>query len=446
MGAAVDRLLGLLDAGDRYDIPLEDLRATQIAAANERLQEQRPRIRLLANRADAGGVSEIRDYADLVPLLFAHTAYKGYPEAWLAERRWDRLCRWLDTISSHRVEGVDLNDVRDLDDWIDRLADKGHFLSCSSGTTGKISMITASAADRAITRAVTAKTMQWATGIAPERDRLIFTVNPSGNNFRNIDATEGVMEAYGAPDGDHRFKARITIGEVSRMVALRRSITDGVALPADLAAYETISAERQKILDDAVLAAAEGLVASRGQKALVVGQFPLVHRVCELIREMGCGGADFHPDNAMLVAGGLKGASLPPDYREFIAQTLNIKPRHVYHFYAMQEAITQFPRCEAGRYHTSPWILLLPLDSPGEQLLEPVGGQVEGRAAFFDLAVEGRWGGVISGDKIQVDYGRCACGRPGPTIDPDIVRYKDLPGGDKITCAGTIDAYVRGVA
>jgi hypothetical protein len=53
---------------------------------------------------------------------------------------------------------------------------------------------------------------------------------------------------------------------------------------------------------------------------------------------------------------------------------------------------------------------------------------------------------VISGDKIVIDYGRCACGRQGPTIDPDIVRYKDLPGGDKITCAGTIDAYVRGVA
>ena len=27
----------------------------------------------------------------------------------------------------------------------------------------------------------------------------------------------------------------------------------------------------------------------------------------------------------------------------------------------------------------------------------------------------------------------------------DVVRYKDLPGGDdKLSCAGTIDAYVRG--
>jgi hypothetical protein len=446
MGAAVDRLLALLDAEGRYDIPLAELRPAQIAAADERLQSLVGRIRLLENRARGGKVREIRNYGDLVPLLFAHTAYKSYPESWLTEGRWDRLGRWLNAISAYPVEDVDLRDVRDVDDWIERLAAKGHFLSCSSGTSGKISMIDASQADRVVTRAVTAKTMQWATGIRPEHDRLIFTLNPRGNNFRNIDATEGVMEAFGAPDGDHRFPARITIGEVSRMVALRRNITEGVALPGEIAAYEAISAERQQLMDDAVLQAAEGLVANRRRKAVVVGQFPLAHRVCETIRAMGHGGEDFHPENALLVAGGLKGAALPADYREFIVRTLNIPERNIYHFYAMQEVITQFPRCGAGRYHVAPWVLLLPLDASGEQLLAPEAGEVEGRAAFFDLAVEGRWGGVISGDRIRIDYGRCACGRQGPTIDSDIVRYKDLPGGDKITCAGTIDAYVRGVA
>jgi hypothetical protein len=32
------------------------------------------------------------------------------------------------------------------------------------------------------------------------------------------------------------------------------------------------------------------------------------------------------------------------------------------------------------------------------------GGEVEGRAAFFDLSLDGRWGGVISGDKISIDF------------------------------------------
>jgi hypothetical protein len=86
------------------------------------------------------------------------------------------------------------------------------------------------------------------------------------------------------------------------------------------------------------------------------------------------------------------------------------------------------------------------LDTGGEKLLDPGGGEIEARAAFFDTSIEGRWGGVISGDKVSVSFASCQCGRQGPTVAREITRYADLPGGDKITCAGSIDAYVRGVA
>jgi len=33
-----------------------------------------------------------------------------------------------------------------------------------------------------------------------------------------------------------------------------------------------------------------------------------------------------------------------------------------------------------------------------------------------------------------------------PSIRNDIVRYADLEDNDKIGCAGTIDAYVRGMS
>ncbi|MFT4027569.1 MAG: hypothetical protein QM676_12315, partial [Novosphingobium sp.] len=79
--------------------------------------------------------------------------------------------------------------------------------------------------------------------------------------------------------------------------------------------------------------------------------------------------------------------------------------------------------------------------------LLPVGeGKVEGRAAFFDLSMDGRWGGVISGDKIEIDYTPCACGARSPSISDTIARYADLSGDDKIGCAGTVDAYVRGLS
>jgi len=62
----------------------------------------------------------------------------------------------------------------------------------------------------------------------------------------------------------------------------------------------------------------------------------------------------------------------------------------------------------------------------------------------MDLSIEGRWGGIISGDKVSVSFAKCACGHQGPTVGREILRFSDLPDGDKISCAGSIDAYVRG--
>jgi hypothetical protein len=113
----------------------------------------------------------------------------------------------------------------------------------------------------------------------------------------------------------------------------------------------------------------------------------------------------------------------------------------------MQEIQTSMPRCRAGRYHLPPWLIPLLLDEGGDNLLPVAGtGEVEGRAGFFDRSIDGRWNGVISGDKISLTYDRCASGSPSPSIRDDITRYADLAGGDKITCAGTADAYVRGIS
>src|SRR5437879_2322664 len=103
MDAAVERLKKLADARDRFDIPASELLPTQLEAANELLQDRINKIRLLRNRAETGGVEAIREPADIIPLLFAHTAYKSYPEGWLTEQKWDRLGKWLETISTHPV-------------------------------------------------------------------------------------------------------------------------------------------------------------------------------------------------------------------------------------------------------------------------------------------------------------------------------------------------------
>ena len=86
------------------------------------------------------------------------------------------------------------------------------------------------------------------------------------------------------------------------------------------------------------------------------------------------------------------------------------------------------------------------LDKQGDNLLPMRSGEYEGRAAFFDLSIDGRWGGIISGDKICLDFSPCACGARGPSIRDNVMRYADIEGDDKIGCAGTVDAYVRGLS
>jgi hypothetical protein len=137
---------------------------------------------------------------------------------------------------------------------------------------------------------------------------------------------------------------------------------------------------------------------------------------------------------------------VPDNYKEIIFDTFNITPERTCHAYGMQEMNTTAPRCSHGRYHIPPWVMLLLLDESGEQLIEPPAtGEVEGRAAFFDLSLDGRWGGIISGDKIRATWQPCPCGNRSPSVADDIQRYADLASGDKIACSGTIDAYVRGV-
>jgi len=449
MGEAVERLTRLVEAPDRYDIPFGDLRAAQIRAMNERFQERKSHIKLVEHRAREAGIREVRSHEEVVNLLLPHTAYKSYPEGWLAQQRWDRLSKWLDTVSAHRIPVNEVSRADDVDGWIEKLAAQGFFVSCSSGTTGKSAMLVASQADMSWCKKEAVATYSWGSGVKPARDRRIFGMAAIAHVPRNLATGEAYTAALQDPSCE-RFSypvPPITVGALTQMVVLRKAIADGTARPGDIAAYEELSAARQKAVDAAVGLTAQAVVAARHHKIHVTGLWLGLYNVAKAVRDMGYSGQDFHPENSIYVGGGLKRAKLPQDYREFVYETFNIQPQRNYQNYSMQELHSGMPRCQAGgRYHVPPWVVPLILDKAGEKLLPVIEEEYEGRAAFFDLSLDGRWGGVISGDKISIDFRPCACGSRGPSIRDNVVRYADLEGDDKIGCAGTVDAYVRGVA
>ncbi|MBA4024562.1 MAG: hypothetical protein C0482_19595 [Gordonia sp.] len=417
-----------------------------IEVLDARFQERRAQVPVLAQRAEGEGITEIGSREDLVPLLFPHTTYKSYPESLIAKGKWAQMNRWLDSLSTHRVADIDVDGVQDVDDWIDRLEAAGHMVSSSSGTSGKGSFLNKTQFDRD-TSSQNMLDCLAELGLPPANKWNFIPVGPETTLSSHIAMREMLAASYrsrdsielpptSAPGGHHRY--------MSRLQAMRRAMADGTAAPDEVAQFEAEAARRQEQNEERLHYFAQQIRERRSERFFFSSQFPNLYRLTEILREMGVEDGDLTGDNALTTGGGLKGTSLPDDYQSKIYRLLNIDPSRFLHYYSMQELNLRMPKCLAGRYHVPAEVVLLVLDKNGETLAPVSDGQVEGRAGFFDTTVDGRWGGTISGDKIRANLGGCPCGRPGTTVFDQISRYSDLKDDDKITCAGTMDAYVRG--
>ena len=133
------------------------------------------------------------------------------------------------------------------------------------------------------------------------------------------------------------------------MIMLRRKITDGTALASEVAEFERLSAARLTGVEEAMADAIDELIKSREQKLFLAGMWATLYPLAAGVRERGYGGSDFRDDNTLLTGGGLKGATLPDDYRDVVQSTFGVADEREYNFYSMQEVNTPFPRCRSSR-------------------------------------------------------------------------------------------------
>ena len=414
---------------------------------NARFQERVEQVPVLRRRAHDEGVKEIAALDDLVPLLFPHTVYKSYPPQLVEQGRWAQMNTWLDSTSTYRID-VDVDGVTDVDGWIDRLATAGHLVSASSGTTGKSSFLVKTEAD--IDAVIAGHFEALADhGVLPDHSWHLVSTTPDVGNIVGRRSAAQLQEHMARPDGIPPFPspppAEGQQAYMARLTRIRRAVADGSATPDEIAAMEADGARRQEEAQRRLDYYADEVLARPDEKFLFGAMMAMAWRLVETLRDHGAKPGDLTGPNAIVMAGGTKGAVLPDDAEEQIMAMLNVTEERFAQHYSMQEINVGMPRCGEGRYHVRPDLLLVVLDEPAEALL-PLDddGTVEGRAAYFDFTVDGRWGGTISGDHIHADFGPCPCGRPGPTVRRDITRFANKVDGDKITCAGTMDAYVRG--
>ena len=436
-------LLDMIIEPDAFNHPRAEIEPLQLKAANAHFAKLKDRIPILKRRAEEENITEIKDFSDLVPLLFSHTNYKSYPEVLLRTGKWERLCAWLNTLAGSDVTDKDVSGVKDVDEWIRRLGEQGVPILATSGTTGKCSFLPATDEDVKLKKRHFKHVMGWPYKVATN-DRSVFISGPIEGPNSAIEFGQFARDLWSKPDAFFNLtKVPLRISEVSKAAQLKQAILEGRASQEEMDAANEAAAQSAKRAAKELDEFIDQLLAHRHEPVFVNGLWAQQMLIIERARELGIPDGDFHPDSCILVGGGVKNVSLPLDYKEQVKRFYG----DVHHLgvYGMTELTQLMPRCEAGRYHRPPGLIWLQLNEQADKLINADEGIVEGRFAFMDLLLTGRWGGLITGDKVQIDWSEtCACGRPGPTILDTIERFSQSGAEDHIGCAGTIDSYVRG--
>jgi len=450
--SALQTLTELVHHDDPYRHAPDNLRALQLEAVRERFAQRRKQIRVLEHRAAEAKVTELRSLDDAVKLLFADANYKSYPETFIDQGRWDRMTLWLQTLSTFPITGMDYSKVSSMDTWIAELRRNGHHVMSSSGTSGKQSFIDQSESDRRLGAYFTQKGLAWASSNFRNRgDRTYptFVTLPSGGAYTATERIQKFVDTVGTP-GDIHWMSHVpqSADQLLKAARLRRAMADGTARPSEIAAFQAETEARTKKIQADIAVWMDQLLSRRKEPLFITGMMAMLYAIVAAGKARGIGDGEFHHDSVISIGGGRKGANLPADFEAQCQRFFKLGPSNFMDGYGMGEISGFCPNSHAtGGWAIPPWLVPMVLDKKGEVLLNPTerSSEVEGRMAFIDLMADGRWGGVISGDKVVVDYAPRADGLKVPILR-SVARYRDLDEGDeKLSCAGTIDAYVRGV-
>jgi len=430
-----------------FALSWRDVQDVQLEVLKRQFDKFRNSVAALDKLAKREGVSSVDSIEDVLPLLFDHRVYKSYPLALIEKRDVAKLNGWLDRLTTHDLSKVDLAGVTMIDQWLDRLDDFGMLVGHSSGTTGKLSFVPRSQVEFPAWQRSYYEAQRATTGVNAYTDTVetFFPGYRGGHQMMLKMLTLFNIPAAGGPEHYHTLYP----GHIS---------SDLLSLAARMQAAEDRGELERLGLDPALLQARQDLIAQgkrreqdieawffklfeefRGKRIKLGGSFADLIRTARSGIEKGLK-PQFGPGSFIMTGGGMKGfKDAPEDWEGFVKDYFGIKTIGM--FYGMSEVMGMSPRCSQGHFHIMPHTIPLLFDR--EMKLLPREGVQTGRFAFFDLLPETYWGGFISGDQLTIHWEEdCACGWKGPRVGPVITRFAEMEGGDdKITCAGTAQAY-----
>jgi len=434
-------------------VPRPLLEELQTEALSMRFDQQKDRIPTLSKLADRQEITAVSEVDDVLPLLFEHTIYKSYPTYLLEKGEFDRLTTWLNRLTPYDLSGVDSSGCDSIHSWLDLLCAQTELDPVSSsGTTGTMSFTPRHKSDwRTFILGGLRVQLLQKFGEPPteadlqEKIHVCWPTYPDGHTplFR---APHYFHEYFSLGSDDHFHPMFDTPGDTDIMflaARLRAAQARGdsrINVPQSLLDRRSEIAALERERPERAAAWTDTLVSKlRGERVFLMAPAQLIYDVAAAGVAQGkkC---DFAPNSIITAGLGGKGFAMPDEWEDVVKSFLNFNGEYPY-FYAFSEQTAVSVMCEHGRCHLPPWEIPLILDPETSELLPRESVHV-GRAAFFDLAINGVWGGLITGDKVEIDWNECPCGRTTTHISGDISRFSVEQGGtDKITCTATPEAH-----
>jgi hypothetical protein len=432
-----------------HSVPRDELLEMQRQATVARFAEHYEQIEMLRKLADRVGVTSVSEVDDVVPLFFAHTAYKSYPASLLDGKRFDVLTKWLDKLTTIDLTQADVAGCKGIDEWLESLeAQTDVQIITSSGTTGTISLIPKDT-HTTIEGMQTWKQMLFQKfGTEPTAEDLDIVVdviwpNFSGGRFGNMRIVPWLKRDFTGGD-ESRFHALYSgtidsdlmlLASKMRAAAAKGELDRLEVDPALLARKDELIAMQARQMEEVPAFLERMTTELSGKRVFMMSMYQLMYMLASAGLEKGVT-QTFAPDSAILTGGGGKGVVLPDGYMDVIREFYG---NDVQEAYAFSEHNGVHWLCSENHYHLQPWVIPFVLD-PETNEPAPREGVQTGRFAVYDFYNQSHWGGVTTGDEITVHFDEpCACGRTTLYIDHDIMRFSEKSGGeeDKISCAAT---------
>jgi hypothetical protein len=404
-------------------------------------------IPMLSELADRTGTDALDRVEDALPLLFDHRVYKSYPLSYLEYQQFDLLTGWLSKLTSAPLADADTTECDSIESWLSLLVEATPLdITYSSGTSGTMSFFPWTKHELRLRAQIDRVSELQTFGHEPAAAQLDGAFHYVGSPSRKKYNYTADAMTLGASGHLHLRGTRRPSADLmwlaSRLRAVRRrgENLDDVAVPAALLARRgeleqlqaNSEASDQAWLDD---------VASLHDDQVVWVSYPYDFYTIAGAHTARGQRRIFAPGSVVALLGGAKGYELPEDGLRIARQFTTAR---ITQGYGMTELLGLNFLCEAGRYHLQPWTIPFVLDPhSGEPL--PREGRRRGRFGFVDLAAESHWGGLLTGDDVEVEFdARCRCGATTQHIGPDIERYADSRGSDdKIRGAAAPQAYAE---